>query len=356
MFLYLLRVFTFIAITFVYLLTAGCSESEQDVKKLKISLDTGSNHLRNIVLKDFIEALKKNNKTSLVPELYESGQLTKDRDVPKALHWGSIEMAVPAQSKLTRFVPEANLLSLPILYGLPKDIMYSILNGKIGKSLNDAIEKKLAVKILGDYIILGFTSTYTSNKPIREISELKGMKIRVPGGSGSVTLYQQLGVNPLALPISDVPLALAQGNLNGIQSTHETVASTQLWDVGIQYCFEDRANIIVYIPILNLNFWQSLDTKEQQVLSTSWSSVVKNARSFAEQRQLRAKKVLFEKGIECFEPLNEQLETQRRKMSDASSQLAKNLNIPPTLYTELLNEIEDKTQQFESNKKANNIE
>ncbi len=330
----------YITISLVFSLTlSAAADSGKLTKKLKISVDTSPNHLRNIILRNFTKELQQYPDFAIKTELYESGQLSKDRDIPKALYWGNIEMGVPAQSKLTRFVPEANLFTLPILYGLSSDIMLALLDSKVGLVVNQITEEKLGVKILGKNIILGSTNIYTTTLKLTNIDQLRGLKIRVPGGSGPITLLQELGVNPMALPISDVPLALAQGSMNGIQSSHETVASTKLWEVGIKYCFEDRANLIIYVPMISLKFWDNLTLREQDVLTRTWQEVVSDSRNFSAMRQLQARQRLLANGIECLQPGNEELESKRLQMKDVSTRLAKSLGIDDSLYEALIEQI-----------------
>lgn len=331
----------YIALTLAACLVAvSCGHPADHTETMKISVDTSSFHLRNIVLRNFIDKVHQTPDFPIRLELYESGQLSKDRDVAKALHWGSIEMAAPAQSKLTRFVPEANLFTLPVLYGLPPDVMFALMEGEVGHAVNRMVEERIGVKILGKNIILGFTNIYTTDHKIEKTEDLAGLKIRIPGGSGPIALFQQLNINPLALPISDVPLALAQGNLNGIQSTHETVASTKLWDVGIRYCFEDRANLIFYVPMVSLEYWDSLSLRSKNTLQSAWADVVKDARRFSSTRQLRAKALLTDAGIECIQADRSNLSAARIKMDAVSKKLVETLHIDPELYTQLVEEVE----------------
>lgn len=311
---------------------------------MKISVDTNQDHLRNIVIQNFVTSVNSNPTIAVRAQLYSSGQLAKDRDVPKALHWGNIEMAVPAQSKLSRFVPDANLFTLPMLYGLPNNVFYKLIDGPAAVQLNKTIETTLGVKVLGKNIALGFTNIYTNDIAIQNSDQLKGLKIRVPGGSGPLKTLQILGASPVALPISDVPLALAQHNINGIQSTHETVASAKLWEVGINHCFEDRSTIILYTPIINQSFWQSLDHHTQQALQAAWGYAVKNAREFSIQRQLDARQKLVDAGVQCVSGIAKDLNNRRASMIKASDALAKLLGMDDVLLTALKKQVKDQNE------------
>ena len=86
-------------------------------EKFRISLETGPNHVRNISMKTFVEKLKAESAGRIEVEFYEGAALYKDRDVPKALAQGNLEMALPGLWQLDKFVPDAVIVDLPLFYG-----------------------------------------------------------------------------------------------------------------------------------------------------------------------------------------------------------------------------------------------
>ena len=78
-------------------IAAGPSLAQE---KLRISLDTNPSHVRNKGTEIFVEELKKRVGDKLEVEVYPSAQLFRDRDIPKALRQGSIEMGIPGTWQL----------------------------------------------------------------------------------------------------------------------------------------------------------------------------------------------------------------------------------------------------------------
>ena len=323
--------------------------------KFRISVDTGPNHLRNETVRRFIAAMQQLQQDASDPSpalaanlqisLFESGQLANDRDVPKALHWGNIDMGLPAQSKLTRFIADANLFTLPVLSGLPEDIIFALHDGPVGQELNRQMEERLGVKVLGRNIPLGFTTTYTTGRVVSRAADMRGMKIRTPGGAGSLALFRFYGANSITLPFPDVPLALAQGSLDGLQTSHETAMSGQLWQVGLRYCYEDRANLLVYVPMLSNAFWQDLGPDMQARITEIWETVAEESRQYARQRQAAAKQVLQDNGVVCRDTDIAEVAADRQALSDLSRELVTSLGMDMALYEMMLQEIQRLTGQ-----------
>lgn len=305
----------------------------------RISVDTGPNHLRNKAIERFVLLLGQRTK-AIRPWLYPSGQLSKDRDIPKALHWGYVDMGVVARLKLTPFVLDMNLTSLPSIYGLSAAHYHRLLDGEIGQRLNQKLQQ-LGVKVLGDPIDLGFVNSYTNKQQIKRTEDYRGLKLRVTGGNGLLTLFETFGANPILLPFPDVPLALAQGSLDGLQTTHETVLSGKLWEFGLKYCYEDRASFIDYVPIVSRRFWDELAPELQTLLTQTWNDVVGDSRSFAQKRQAAARAIIIQHGVVCTQPSAIFLQQKRQQLVPVGEALVRRLGMDLVLYRDMMRIIAD---------------
>ena len=262
---------------------------------LRISLDTGSAHLRNQTVERFQKALQPHD---LEVQVFAAGQLGNDRDLPKALHWQTADMGLPALSKLTRYLPEAALFSLPSLHIVPMDQQYALYDSPLADDLLLAIESHLQVKVLRPLVPLGFTNIYLRT-PLTQTLSLTGLKIRAPGGAGALSRLRLYGAAPVSLPIGDVPLALAQNAIDGVESTHETILSTGLYQAGLQSCLEGFGTLIMYIPIIRGSWWRALSPLQQQQVERAWQWATEDIRDIAHARQARAAEELKTVNLRC---------------------------------------------------------
>ena len=123
----------FVAAAAVFAMSAGLAVGAVAAEKFRISLETGPNHIRNISMKKFVEKLQAESKGRLDVEFYEGAALYRDRDVPKALAQGNLEMALPGLWQLDKFVPDAVVLDLPVFYGATAEQIYTITDGPVGR-------------------------------------------------------------------------------------------------------------------------------------------------------------------------------------------------------------------------------
>lgn len=295
-------------------------------RRIKISLDTSADHIRNKAIGHFAELLESRTNRAFKVSLFPSGQMSRDRDTPKSLHWELIDIAVPAISKLSRYDPYANLFTLPVFFGAPTQAVYDLIEGEIGQWLESRLEKSLKLKILGSPIDLGHTHVYTTSKKVTHDEELRGLKIRIPGGRGALALYKSLGANPVVIPFADLPIALSQGNVSAVQSTHETIRSGKLWEAGLQYCYEDHSSFLNYIPLVSTKFWKKISPDEQETITSTWNDSVKFTRELAATRQLEARAECEKNGIQMNVRLGSPSEKLMKQLIASTRYLGRVLN------------------------------
>lgn len=308
-------------------------EQEQSKVVLKVSVDTAANHVRNVALDMFARRLGAESGNQLEATVFSSAQLAKDRDVVKSLYWGLVDIGVPAVSKMTRFDTNANLFTLPMFYGSELSTIYEINDGPIGNELYRQMEEKTEAHIFGRPIDLGYTNLYTTSRQVRSVDDIAGLKIRVPGSRASLELYKLFDANPVVVAWGDVAIAVSQGNVDAVQTTHETIRSAQLWESGIRYCYEERSSFLGYVPLISKRTWDSVSDVQRTLITSSWESIVDEVRLLAHERQQSARTDLLKNGIEIIGKTEPLKASDRERLFRRSLSLARELGMDLGLVT-----------------------
>ena len=306
---------------------------------MRISIETNPSHMRNISTEAFIKRVNERLGGRVQPELFPSAQLFRDRDIPRALRQGGVEMGQPGWWNLDGNAPDAALPSLPMFYGLEPSLVHRILDGPAGEAINKRIEDRLRVKVLGRWWDLGPQHLFSATKPINDYADLDGMRIRHPGGSANAERIRILGANPVLVPWPDVPLALSQHTVDGLITTFESANTAKLWDAGVKHCFEDNQSFNQYIPLVNQVFWNKLSAADQKALGQAWEDGVDAERSAAAKAQADARKVLLDKNITIVTPTAEAIVKARKRLMDSQDSIVKDIGIDQQLVTKVLNEV-----------------
>jgi TRAP-type mannitol/chloroaromatic compound transport system substrate-binding protein len=111
-----------------------------------------------------------------------------------------------------------------------------------------------------------------SKRPVTSLDDLKGMKIRVPGGMVA-EVFQQFGVSTVSLPGSDIFPALEKGTIDAADfvgpAVNYELGFSQVTDYII---FGPPGVMSIYQPVdlmdltVNLRAWNALDPKLQQLV------------------------------------------------------------------------------------------
>lgn len=132
------------------------------------------------------------------------------------------------------------------------------------KYLADAGEHR-GVKLLGMYGH-GPGLVLTSNKPVRQIEDFQGLKVRVGGGMAA-DVAQALGVNPVVKPAPDSYELISTGVVDGLFFPGESIAAFKLDDV-VRYITTFPGGLYgdSHGLIMNERTYNNLDEKDREII------------------------------------------------------------------------------------------
>ncbi len=295
--------------------------------RLRCSLDTSATHGRTIYIGEYLKELEQASGGRIQTELFHSGQLFRDRDIAKAMRQGAVEMAAPGTWELTGFVPDTDVVWMPLLFGRTPAEARKLTDGPIGDLVNAEVEKALGVKVIGAWFDLGLTTFATLKKPIETAADLNGLKIRVSGGTGQFLHVKYYGGVPDLTAWPDVPLALSQGMFDGLVASTESMASAKLWETGVKYVFVTNESMGMYIPMVTDRFWTKLPPDLQKLMLDLWAKNLPRYREAMAQRQAEARKTLEAHGVKFFDPTKQQIDAIRAGMMAQSDAWAQQMKI-----------------------------
>ena len=324
--------------TFILLAVSLPAVMAQEVYKFKISVNTVMDHPRNQGMLLFIDGIKKKSGGRLAPEFFHSAQLYKGGAVPKALRLGTLDMGAPATGYLTTYNVNACLNYLPMFYGRTPELIRKFMDSGYGTALSDVIEKKMGVKVLGRFFELGYVHVLTVDKPIKKAEDFKGLKIRYPTSPEFAMRLKAFGANPMRIALSDLPMALLQGTVDGTITNFKGADATKLDEAGIKYAVKEYGAMGHYMPIVSNKFWKSLPQDLQQIMVDAWDEVVDQEREIAVKMQEAGEMNLEKRGVKIYRPSEEERTAWRHQIMPAQAPFIKEMK-----YDEKLIELAKQT-------------
>jgi C4-dicarboxylate-binding protein DctP len=187
-------------------------------------------------------------------ELYPNSQLYKDREEMEALQLGAVQMLAPSVSKFGPLgVREFEVFDLPYLIS-DAETVDRVTDGEIGKALFAKLESH-GIKGLA-YWDNGFKQ-FSANRPLRELKDFRGLKMRIQSSKVLEAMMRQLGAVPQVMAFSEVYSALQQRVVDGTENPVSNLYTQKMHEVQSHLTISDHG-CLVYAVIVNRKFWEGL--------------------------------------------------------------------------------------------------
>ena len=187
-------------------------------------------------------------------EVYPNSQLYKDKEELEALQLGAVQMLAPS---LAKFGPlgakEFEVFDFPCLFP-NTDGLHKITQGPIGRELLDKLESK---GILGlAYWDNGF-KIFSANRPLKQPSDFRGLKMRIQSSKVLDAQMRSLGAIPQVMAFSEVYQALQTGVVDGTENPPSNMYTQKMFEVQKHAILSDHG-YLGYAVIVNKAFWDKM--------------------------------------------------------------------------------------------------
>ena len=173
------------------------------------------------------------------------GALGDERGSVELCSQGDLDIASAANSVLTNWIPEMNILDQAYLWENEKQA-HAAVDGPVGDLIEKAAEEKLNVHVIG-YLESGFRDTF-SKKPIKSIEDFKGVKIRTMQNQYHMAAFQSFNAMPTAMAYNEVFTALQQGTIDACENAVSNCLSNGYYEVTKNVTYTHHA--FTYIPVM----------------------------------------------------------------------------------------------------------
>ena len=196
---------------------------------LKMGMTAGTSQNEYKAAEVFAKELKKRSNGEIELKLYPNAQLGKDDlAMMQQLEGGALDFTFSETGRFSTFFPEAEVFTLPYMI---KDFnhMKKAVNTKFGKDLFKKVHDKKGMTVLAQ--AYNGTRQTTSNKAIKSLADMKGMKLRVPSAAANLAYAKYTGAAPTPMAFSEVYLALQTNAVDGQENPLSTIKAQKFYEV-----------------------------------------------------------------------------------------------------------------------------
>ena len=192
-------------------------------------------------------------------EVYHGGSLGGERDILENLKEGGIHIAAPGGGVLGIFYRPAEIFTFPYLF---KDRAHADrVWEKLLQEFSSDLEKESGFKGLS--IWNRPARNLSANKPVRTVSDMKGLKIRVPNTTMWVGAFKRFGASPTPMAFPEVYTALKTRVIDGQDNPIVLTYASGFFEVNkyynlIQHMYQDN------LLVTSSKFFKGLSAETQQ--------------------------------------------------------------------------------------------
>lgn len=211
---------------------------------------------------------------------------------------GTVDLDVHSTSIISNLDNRLMVSTLPWTfadYAAAEEAFY----GKGGEFLTKVLDEKGLVYL--GAVHNGFKAMTSSDHPIKAPADLKGMKIRIPGGDFFSAFYKAFGASPQAMSWSEVFTALQQGTIDGHDNSLSTINSANVQEVQ-PYITISNHTYEAFTFTANKAKFSKLNEATQQLIFECIEEATKqmNQEIVANEATLK-EKFVKENGVEIYE-------------------------------------------------------
>jgi TRAP-type transport system periplasmic protein len=212
-------------------------------------------------------------------KVFHSSQLGSDEQMMRGIKVGAPEMFLPS-TVMSTAEQKFGVFEMPYLI-VSRSHMKKVAESKqVQSALFEGLPTK-GIRILGVWEN-GFRHITNNVKAIVKPEDLKGIKLRVPGGVWRVKMFKAYGANPSPMPLAEVYSALQSGVMDGQENPFPQIASARFQEVQKFLSLSGHVYTPAYL-VVGEDSWKRLAKDVQTTLSKIAGEMGDFARSEGER-------------------------------------------------------------------------
>ncbi|MDB5802049.1 MAG: hypothetical protein JWL63_2988 [Rhodocyclales bacterium] len=242
-------------------------------------------------LKTMSEMLSQRTNGRISLKVYSGGSFGSEKEALEQMKSGGLDMARINISPLNKSCPETIIPTLPFLF---RSIEHrqKALDGAQGDAILASCANEGYVGLA--FYDAGVRCVYT-NKPIRSMSDMRGMKLRVPQSDLWIAVAAAMGATPTPMSIDEIVAGAQMGLIDGAENNllaYESFKHNQVF----KYFSHTDHSMAPDLIVFSKKSWDALPEEDRKIIRDVAKESVTHMRRFWAEREVATKKALMAAG------------------------------------------------------------
>lgn len=277
---------------------AGTGDGDSaEAMTMKMHLSCGTTDYVYEAGEKFAELVSEKTGGKVTVELYPSSSLGTTADCLEGLALGACNIVFDSVGNLAAWTDLANIDAAPYLYS-SIDHYRAVWSSDVGAQIRKDIGDACGMTLLG-YGLQG-VRVMTTNKPVKSVADVKGMKLRVPTISIYLDTWEWLGAAPTPMAAADVFTAIQQGTVDGQENPYGASLGLSMQDC-CKYVTETNHVYSGNSFVFDATYFNGLPAEYQTALTEAADEATAYLTDLAEESAVEKKQGFIDAGCEIIE-------------------------------------------------------
>lgn len=280
---------------------------------LRLGHSYGLDSLQNRAADKLAENVAAASDGRLQIEVYPSSQLGSWEEMQEGLELGSVDIVIESVGSLERYTDLAAIEGVPFLYR-DADHFFEVWDGEIGDEIIQAIRDESGFLLLGE--MYRGPRVLNSIRPVENLGDLAGLKLRVPTQQTYIDTWKALGAAPTPLALNEVFSAIEQGAIEGQENPIDVVRYNSFYEVAPYVTHTNHLYGNFHFQVWG-DTYDSWDPELRQILDDEIAKVSSDYRENSLKEQTENTEFLAGEGVTFFEIEQQEWADKTASIADA---------------------------------------
>ena len=243
------------------LLAFALGATAQD-KHYRFAHDQQLNTGYSVAYDIFSAKLKKLSGGKMLIDQYPGAQLGQEPQLLQLVKAGDLDFAIVSSANTATISPQAGVMSLHFLFRSPEHVIKSLGDPRVYEAIRDMIDQTTqGIHAIG-LGTQGVRNLY-GKKEIRNVADLKGLKVRVQATATEDTMFPAYGAQTVHMPFGSVYTSLQTGVVDFGENSINVYFVNKHYEVApvISLSEHEANNAILWISD---RLWQSFNAEQRK--------------------------------------------------------------------------------------------
>jgi tripartite ATP-independent transporter DctP family solute receptor len=253
--------------------------------------------------------------------VFHSRQLGEESQTIEQTRVGAIDLDRINVAAIGDVAPPLSVLAQPFLFR-SMDHLYRVIDGAIGADILAAVEPNGFVGLT--YYDSGARSIYTRAQPVRSLSDLRGLRIRVQQSDLISRMMRALGAEPVTLPYGQVLTALQAQLVDGAENNWPSFVTTGHYKVAQFYTLTEHT-MGPEVLVMSRRAWEELADADRAIFRAAARESSRYMRAKWQGWEEQSRREAVRAGVTVIDDLD------RKAFEDATRPLRDEMRADPRL-------------------------